>query len=74
MTISNTRTPEILTLSSTFYDLSDSRNLFSKAEMRQFGATGTEGLKKHRTLLEGDYKAKRFLDKQHNSGGLIGPL
>ena len=28
----------------TFYDLSVSRNLFSKAEMRQFGTSGTEGL------------------------------
>ena len=37
--------PDLLTLSTTFYDASVSRNLFSKAEMRQFGASGTEGLK-----------------------------
>ena len=36
--------PDFLTLSTTFYDLSVSRNLFSKAEMRQFGTSGTEGL------------------------------
>ena len=36
--------PDLLTLSTTFYDLSFSRNLFSKSEMRQFGASGTEGL------------------------------
>ena len=38
------RRPDVLTLSRTFYDLSLSRNLFSKAETRQFGAAGTEGL------------------------------
>ena len=32
-------------LSTTFYDFSVSRNLFSKAEMRQFGKAGTEGLR-----------------------------
>ena len=32
-----------LTLSKTFDDLSVSRNLFPKAEMRQFGAVGTVG-------------------------------
>ena len=36
--------PDLLTVSTTFYDLSVSRNRFSKAEMRQFGASGTEGL------------------------------
>ena len=36
--------PDLLTLSTTFYDLSVSCNLFSKAEMRQFGALGTQGL------------------------------
>ena len=36
--------PELLTLTTTFYDATVSRNLFSKAEMRQFGASGTEGL------------------------------
>ena len=33
-----------VTLYNTFYDLSVSRNLFSKAKMRQFGESGTEGL------------------------------
>ena len=37
--------PDLLTLSTTFYNLSVSRNLFSKAEMRLgLGASGTEGL------------------------------
>ena len=36
--------PDLLTLSTTFYDLSVSCNIFSKAEMRQFGASGTQGL------------------------------
>ena len=36
--------PDLLTLSTTFYDLSVSRNLFSKAEIRQFGESVTEGL------------------------------
>ena len=36
--------PDLLTLSTTFYDLSVSRNLFSKAKIRQFGESGIEGL------------------------------
>ena len=35
---------DLLTPSTTLYDLSISRNLVSKAEMWQFGAAGTEGL------------------------------
>ena len=35
---------DLLTLSTTFYGLSDSRNLFSKSEIRQFGASGTKWL------------------------------
>ena len=35
--------PDVLTLSTTFYDVSVSWNLFSKAEMRRFGASGTKG-------------------------------
>ena len=35
--------PDLLTLSAIFYELSDLYNLLSKAEMRQFGASGTEG-------------------------------
>ena len=38
--------PNILTLSTILYDFSVSRNLFSMAEMPQFGAAGTEGLKR----------------------------
>ena len=37
--------PDLLTLSTTFYDLSVSRNLFSKAVMRRIGSSGTEWLK-----------------------------
>ena len=33
---------DLLTLSTTFYDLSVSCNRFSKTEMRQFGASGTD--------------------------------
>ena len=36
--------PDVLTLSMILHDLSVSRNLFSKAEMRQFGTSETEGL------------------------------
>ena len=36
--------PDVVTLSTTFYDLSVSHNLFSKAEMGQFGAARTDGL------------------------------
>ena len=36
--------PELLTLSTKFYDLSVSHNLFSKAKIRQFGEWGSEGL------------------------------
>ena len=36
--------PDVLTLSSTFYDHSVSHNFSSKAEMRKFGAAGTKGL------------------------------
>ena len=39
------RRPDVLTLSTTFYDLLVSRKLFSKAEIRQFGVAGTEGLR-----------------------------
>ena len=42
--------PDLLTLSTTFYDGSVSRNLFLKSEMRQFGASGTEGLSRLKTL------------------------
>ena len=33
--------PDLLTLSTTFYDLAVSRNPLSKAEMRQFDVSGT---------------------------------
>ena len=36
--------PDHLTLSTTFYDLSGSRNLYAKTEMRQVGESGTDGL------------------------------
>ena len=36
--------PGVLTLFTTFYDLSVSRNIFSKVEKRIFGATGIKGL------------------------------
>ena len=35
-------TPDVLTLITTSYDVSVSRNPFSKAEMRQFGASGNQ--------------------------------
>ena len=35
--------PDLLTLSTTFYDLSVPRNLFSNVKIRQLGASGTEG-------------------------------
>ena len=38
------RRPDVLTLFKTFYDLSVSRNIFSKAEMRLFGVSGSEEL------------------------------
>ena len=50
------RWPDILALAITLYDLSVSRNLFSKDEMRQFGATGTEGL-----TLNGNYTTKLII-------------
>ena len=39
------RQPDFLAQSTTFYELSVSRNLFLKVEMRQFGAAGTGGLR-----------------------------
>ena len=36
------RTLDLLTLSTTFYDVSVLCNLFLKAEMRQFGASGNQ--------------------------------
>ena len=36
------RTPDVLTLFASFYDLSVSHNLFSKAETRDFGASGNQ--------------------------------
>ena len=44
--------PDFLPLSMTFYDLSVSHNLFSKAEMRQFSPARTEGLNIRLTLIE----------------------
>ena len=38
-------TPEILTLSATFYDLSVSRYIFSKAKKRQFWRSENRGVK-----------------------------
>ena len=38
------RGPTFFTLSTTIYELSSSRNLFSKAKMRQFGASRADGL------------------------------
>ena len=38
----NKRWPDVLALSTTFNDLSVSRNLFSKVKWRQFGASGNE--------------------------------
>ena len=43
--------PDLSTLSTTFFDLSFSRNLFSKTEMRQFDAVGAEGLNKHFSII-----------------------
>ena len=37
-------TPDYLTLPMLFYDVSVSNNRFSKTEMRQFGASGTDRL------------------------------
>ena len=44
--------PDLLTLCTTFYDLSVSRNFFSKAKIRQFGESGTEGLKEQNKLTK----------------------
>ena len=44
--------PDVLTLSTAFYDLSVSRNLFAKVEMPQFSASGTEGLKIKKKSLQ----------------------
>ena len=41
---------DLLTLSTTLYDLSVARNLFLKAERRQFGASGTDGLNSETNL------------------------
>ena len=41
--------PDLLTLSTTFYDLPVLRNLFSKVKIRQFGESGTEGLRPKKT-------------------------
>ena len=45
-------TPELLTLFMTFYDVSVLCNRFSSTEMRQFGASGTDGLKCFSNVLE----------------------
>ena len=45
------RWPDVLTIFTTFYDLSVSRNLFSKAEVRQVRAAGTEELRFIRVKL-----------------------
>ena len=49
---------DILTLSRTCWDLSVSRNLLLKAEMRHFGASGTEGLS--------DKQFKQYANKNRN--------
>ena len=53
-------TPDVLTLSTTFYDASVSRNLFAKAELRQFCASGTDGLKKSNSCL--DFQKKKQIN------------
>ena len=55
--------PDILTLSTTFYDLSVTRNLFSKCEMRQFGASGTEELRYGWALTVGTRGAETTLSR-----------
>ena len=44
-------TLDVLTQPATFYDLSVSRNLFAKAEMRQFGASETDELSRNFKFL-----------------------
>ena len=44
--------PDLLTLPTTFYDVSVLCNIFSKAEMRQFGPSGNQ--RKHMRLSETD--------------------
>ena len=41
--------PDLLTLSTTFYTISQARNLFSTGEMPQFGASGINGLICHKS-------------------------
>ena len=41
--------PDFLTLHTTFYDVSVAFNLFPKTGMRQFGASGTGGLREKMT-------------------------
>ena len=45
------RTPDLLTPSTTFHDVSVLRNCFSKTEMRQFGASRTDGLKESKKRI-----------------------
>ena len=59
-------TPDVLTLPTTFYDLSVSRNLFAKAEMPQFGTSGTEGLNNILNLLNLKIQKIKFLVKKNN--------
>ena len=48
---------DIFTLSITLYDISLSRILFPRAEMRQFGSSGTQWLKKYEfhEIRDSDY-------------------
>ena len=54
------RTPEILTLSTTFYHVWFGCNRCSKAEMRQFCAAGTERLNNLFTLTDREYSSVRL--------------
>ena len=55
-------TPDLLTLPTTFYEVSVSSNCFPKTEMRQFGASGTDGLNKHVIFLDEIFVLMAFVE------------
>ena len=64
----------VLTQSTTFYDLSVSRNLFYKAAMRKFGTSGTDGfntLLNHKNFVDSNYSGPRehFVSRSAIPGG-----
>ena len=65
-------TPNFLTLSTTFYDVSVSCNRFPKTEIGQFGASGTDRLNNSQPIVISDKDHKETAEKMETMDRLVG--